>query len=284
MTETIDSPSTVGAPGIRNLLLENRLGLEVGALLAAEPWLARIGRGDGHPVLVLPGFTTSDVATVLLRMHLRSWGYWVHGWRLGFNIGPTAATVDGLRRRLDAVYLRHGQPVTLIGWSLGGVYARQLAREFPDQVRSVITLASPYRMNLQDRSSLSGVVDRLAGTFDPDISERLLVREQDRPAIGVPTTSIYSRTDGVVRWHTCIDASSADGDARRENIEVTGSHTGMVVHPSVMFAVADRLRQPVGAWSPFRPPRRLQGWYPEPADWQPAAVRREARRAEVRPT
>lgn len=272
---TIDPPSTVRAPRARNLVLEQRAPFEVGALLAAAPWLRRLGRGDGHPVLVLPGFTTSDAATSLLRLQLRSWGYWTHGWRLGLNVGPTPTVVDGIERRLEAVHHRHGRRVTLVGWSLGGIYARHLAREHPERVRSVITLASPYRMSFRDRSTLSGVFDRLARGFDTEVLERSLVAEEERPAITVPTTSIYSRTDGVVRWHTCIDGGSRDGGAARENIEVTGSHTGMVVNPAVMYAVADRLRQPEEAWRPFRSPRALRSWYPAPSTWEPASARQQ---------
>lgn len=257
----------VHAPEARRLLLEQRLPFEIGALAAAAPWLRRMGRGDGHPVLVLPGFTASDAATTMLRLQLRSWGYWTHGWRLGFNVGPTPTVIDGVRRRLDAVHRRHGRRVTLIGWSLGGIYARQLAREYPEHVRSVVTLASPYRMTVEDRSALSGLFDRLATTFDPEVLERSLVPEEARPPLTVPSTSIYSRTDGIVRWQTCIDSARPDGGPGRENIEVTGSHTGMVVHPAVLYALADRLRQPENSWKPFRSPRLLNRWYPPPAEW-----------------
>lgn len=250
-------------------MLEQRAALEVGALVAAAPWLRRAGRGDRHPVLVLPGFTTGDIATAMLRQHLRSLGYWVHGWRLGLNLGPTPAVLAGIRERLDAVHLRHRRPVTLVGWSLGGIYARRLARETPEQVRSVITLASPYRMNLSDRSSLSGLVDRLAAGFDPAVLADVAVSESERPPLAVPSTSIYSRTDGVVHWSSCIDGPAPADGPGRENIEVRSSHSGMVVHPAVLYAVADRLRQPEDRWRPFHAPPVLSRWYPAAATWEP---------------
>src|SRR5437870_1661144 len=141
-------PGGDAAPGVRApdrllLWLEQRALFELGALVAASPWLRLLGRGDQHPVLVLPGFTASDVTTTPLRWQLRSWGYWAHGWQLGRNLGPTPAVLEGLVDRLLTLHERHGRKVTLIGWSLGGIYARELARQFPDSVRSVITLGSP---------------------------------------------------------------------------------------------------------------------------------------------
>src|SRR6516164_9814012 len=110
------------------------------AFLASSPLLRVLGHGDGHPVLVLPPFTSDDASTQPLRWVLRSQGYWVHGWRLGWNLGPMAETVDGMHARLQALVDHHGRTVTLIGHSLGGIYARELARRHPDAVRQVITL------------------------------------------------------------------------------------------------------------------------------------------------
>jgi len=127
------------------LALEGRAWLEFAALVPALPLLARAPRGDGHPVLVLPGWLASDRSTWALRRFLRDRGYHVHGWRLGRNLGPDAGTVAGLGRRFVALRARHGQKLSLVGWSLGGIYARELARRFHGDVRQVITLASPFR-------------------------------------------------------------------------------------------------------------------------------------------
>src|SRR5882724_10287436 len=127
------------------LALEGRAWLEFAALLPALPLLARAPRGDGHPVLVLPGWLASDRTTRPLRWFLRDRGYHAHGWKLGRNHGPDAETVAGLGRRFLALRDRHRRRLTLVGWSLGGIYARELARRFPDDVRQVITLASPFR-------------------------------------------------------------------------------------------------------------------------------------------
>ena len=247
-------------------LAESRAWFELGAFAAAAPLLRAVGRGDRHPVLVLPGFTASDRSTAPLRSTLIAQGYWVHGWRLGPNVGPTDRLLSGIEERLAEVHARHGRPVSLIGWSLGGIYARELAREHPESVRQVITLGSPFRMTLADRSGAS----ELWETLRPGFSTRLLrmaIAERDKPPLAVPSTAIYSRTDGVVRWHTCIDTESE----RHENIEVRGSHSGLGWNAAAVFAVTDRLAQRPGEWKRFSPPRLLRPLYPQPASWSEAA-------------
>ncbi len=209
------------APRALRLAFESRALWEVGALLPALPLLALAPRGDGHPVLVIPGWMASDRSTAILRGFLGTLGYRTHGWNLERNEGPTPEIQEGLVRRLSEIRQRGGHTVSLIGWSLGGIYARELARRYPSDVRQVITLGSPFR----------GVGERF------------------RPALSVPATAIYSRTDGVVAWQRCID----DRGPRRENIEVDSSHIGMGHHPRVLLIIADRLAQREGQWRPFAP-------------------------------
>jgi pimeloyl-ACP methyl ester carboxylesterase len=244
-------------------LLESRAVFELGAAVAASPLLRVIGRGDRHPVLILPGFLAGDPSTAPLRSVLRSQGYWAHGWQLGRNLGPTPDVVDGLIERLDALHTRHGQPVSLIGWSLGGIYARRLARRSPDQVRQVITLGSPFRIvETGGRSAVSAVYERLRPSHAVGL-DPVLAGDGEVPA-AVPVTAIYTRSDGIVRWWQCIETI---GD-RRENIEVHGSHSGLGFNPAVIYAISDRLAQPPDRWRPFRPPRGSSSLYPRPADWR----------------
>ncbi len=134
------------APPRRGLLvLEGRVLLELAASLPAYPLLRRTPRGDGHPVLVLPAFMASDFSTRVLRRFLRERGYSAHGWGLGRNFGPRPEMVQALGRRFTTLRERHGRKLSLIGWSLGGVYARELARRFAGDVRQVITLVAPFR-------------------------------------------------------------------------------------------------------------------------------------------
>lgn len=248
-------------------LLESRAVFELGAAVAASPLLRVIGRGDRHPVLILPGFLAGDPSTAPLRSILRSQGYWTHGWHLGRNLGPTPDVVDGLTARLDELYARHDRPVSLIGWSLGGIYARRLARRSPDKVRQVITLGSPFRIaDTGGRSAVSGLYERLRPSHAVGL-EAASPGDTEVPA-EVPVTAIYTRTDGVVRWWQCIESVGE----RRENIEVHGSHSGLGFNPAVIYAVSDRLAQPADRWRPFRPPPGARALFPEPEDWRHVAT------------
>ena len=234
---------------------------EFGLLIAALPLRQLLPVGDEHPVLVLPGLLADDDSTWTLRRILRDLGYRVHGWRLGRNLGPTSATVTGLQNRLLDLGSRYDAEVSVIGWSLGGIYARILARDTPAAVRQVITLGSPIRLTHERQSRARRAYDRYAHLH---VLPKELPLESGAAALPVPATSIYSRYDGIVAWQACLDVPSA----RAENIAVVGSHLGFGHHPAVIWAVADRLAQPPGEWAPFRPPAALGRLYP-PADSPP---------------
>ena len=203
---------------------------ELGLLAAWSPLLALSSRGDGHTVLVMPGFGASDLSTRPLRRFLRTLGYDVHGWGLGRNRGPSPDMLERVGKRFLDIHGRRGEGVSLVGWSMGGVFARRLARLNADAVRQVITLGSPYRM-LSDPGSSS---------------------------LGVPSSSVYSRTDGIAPWRTCFDGSGP----RHEAVEVVGSHCGLGHHPAVLHLLADRLAQPAGTWKPFEPRGPWRPWFP----------------------
>ncbi len=222
----------IAPPSPLLLALEGRAWLEFAALLPAWPLLNRAPRGDGHPVLVLPGFMASDYSTRPLRWFLRARGYRTHGWRLGLNRGPSPATVEGLSARFRELRERHEQPLSVIGWSLGGIYARELARRFPTEVRRVITLASPFRD--VDATAVARFFGRRPAAGDEEVRRRL------RTPPPVPCTSFYSRTDGIVAWQSCLEYDAP----HCENVEVRTSHCGMGHHPAVLLAIADRLARP----------------------------------------
>lgn len=236
-----------GAPSWMLLAAEPGRAISEYALFhAARPVLARAPRGDGHPVLVLPGFGADDRSTTVLRRYLRGLGYDVHAWRLGRNVGPTAEIVVGMTDRLAELAGREGRAVSIVGWSLGGIYGRSLALRAPRQVRQVITLGSPLRRSagsggharrLYDRRAHLHVPRPLAG--DRDLADRL----------PVPSTAINSKTDGIVDWRAC----TADAAPQSENIEVLGSHCGLGHNPTVLWIVADRLAQATGVWRPYAP-------------------------------
>ncbi len=227
------------------MALEFRAFWEFGALLPAWPLLAKAPRGDGHAVMVFPGLSANDASTVPLRQYLQSLNYNAWGWEQGFNFGPRAGVLDEAKSNLVRTFESIGSKVSLIGWSLGGVYARELAKEMPDMVRSVITLGTPFAGS--HKATNAWRVYQLTSGHD---IERVSGSYNLPAAPPVPTTSIYSRTDGVVAWQASIQKPSA-ANPRTENIEVLASHIGLGFNPSAWWAVADRLAQAEGQWQAF---------------------------------
>lgn len=221
---------------------------ELGSLPAAAPLLATAPRGDGHPVMVLPGFVTSDVSTTILRRYLKGLGYDAHRWELGRNLGPKAIGLEGerLAARIETIHAAAGRKVSLVGWSLGGVMARIMARRMPEAVRQVISLGSPFAGSPR-ATNVWRLYELLTGQLiDDDHTSGQLAEGTTPPP--VPSTAIWSREDGIVAWRNCVEPQAAISD----NIQVHGSHCGLGVNPAVLYAVADRLALPEGEWRPFR--------------------------------
>ncbi len=255
MATTTRAPGGAG-PSIPLYLTEPARGLaDLAFLPLAAGWLASAPRGDEHGVLVLPGLLASDMSTTLLRRYASWLGYDVHGWQLGRNVGPTSRVLDELPRELAGLAERTGGPVSVIGWSLGGIYARELAREHPEHIRRVITLGSPFALTDARQSRADGVYRRHSSQH---AAGRVPTRDQLAQPIAVPSTAIYSRRDGIVSWPTCIEPETA----LHENVEVRCGHLGFGVDPATLWVIADRLALPPGQQRPFRPPSLLRALYP----------------------
>jgi pimeloyl-ACP methyl ester carboxylesterase len=253
MLRTASDPA---APPSRHLLLlETRAFWEMGAYLAAYPLLRLGPAGDGHPVLVLPGMGASDTSTRPLRGFLKDRGYSAHGWKLGPNHGPRPGAERKMAERLAELAERYNQKVSLIGWSLGGIFARELARRTPEQVRCVITLGSPFA-GAPRASNAWKLYEQLSGHQVDDGGQRTRMR-QPPP---VPATAIFSRSDGIVAWQGCLEQEGP----LAENIEVEGSHCGLGHNPVVLHAIADRLAQPEGQWQHFKRSGIKGLIYPDP--------------------
>jgi hypothetical protein len=255
-------PSSTGTtgrmtgPSIPLYLTEPARGLaDLAVLPLAAGWLASAPRGDGHGVLVLPGLLASDMSTALMRRYLGWLGYEVHGWQLGRNVGPTELVLDEMPRELARLARSTGGPVSIIGWSLGGIYARELARDHADLVRRVLTLGSPFTLTDPRQSRADGTYRR----HSPEhAGARIPTRAQIAEPITVPSTAVYSRRDGIVSWQTCIEAETA----LHENVEVRCGHLGFGVDPATLWLIADRLALPAGQQRRFRPASLLRTLYP----------------------
>jgi len=235
------------------LMLEARAPWEAMGLAAVSPWLSKMPSGDGHPVLVLPGLGASDISTLALRRFLKRQGYSAHPWNQGLNLGPREGVLEGCRERLQALCAEHGAPVSIVGWSLGGIYARELAKEMPKQVRCVITLGTPFTGHPRATNAWR-FFELVSGQ---QVKDHALL-EEIRRTPPVPTTSIYSRTDGVVAWRCSV----MEPGPLSENIEVHASHLGLGMNPLALYVVADRLAQHPGDWQRFEPHGARRWFYP----------------------
>jgi pimeloyl-ACP methyl ester carboxylesterase len=242
-----DAPPEAGrlrAPSLFMMLAEARSVFELNSSLLLSPLLMRAPRGDGHPVLALPGFLASDLSMAPMRRYLKELGYDTHAWNLGRNLGGVASKRGALRDLLTQIHETTAKEVSIIGWSLGGVYARDLALQLPDMVRAVITLGSPFANDIT-ATNATKLYEALSGEGINDNPE---IREAIAGDLPVPATSIYSRTDGIVNWHTSLLRPSDTS----ENIEVyLASHVGLGVNPAALWAVADRLALPEGEFRQF---------------------------------
>lgn len=235
-------------PSLFWTLMEGRAVFELGSFYYLRLFMRYLPKGDGHPVIVLPGFVASDVSTRPLRGVLKDLGYPAYGWGLGRNLKFDDEREAAMRALLDRVHAEHDRTVSIIGWSLGGVFARELAKVSPDKVRSVISLGSPITPH-RNYSSARRLYDAVNGPPEARRAEQLA---QLGVAPPVPTTSIFTKTDGIVAWRGAVQRREAGHD-RIENIEVPASHIGLGVNPLVIYAIADRLAQSEGDWKPFDP-------------------------------
>jgi len=231
------------APSLLLLAMEMRAFWECGASLALYPALRHAPKGDGHPVLVLPGLAAGDASTFLLRYFLSGRSLAPYPWDAGINTGRMHLldkTVDNIKRLAD----KHGRKVSLLGWSMGGVFAREAAKLQPELVRQVITLGSPFNGHPKMTNAWR-IYELTSGTkIDSGPDYKALAAPPP-----VPFTSIYSRSDGIVHWRLSVERASA----LAESIAVFASHIGLGMNPAVLYLIAERLAQKEGGWQPFSP-------------------------------
>lgn len=239
---------SVMRPSFLLLLSEpGRALMEFGTSVSYQKLFTTKVEGDGHPVMILPGFLSSETSTKTLREYVSNLGYDVYDWGMGRNMGKLEY-MELLLHRVDEIFHKTGKTISLIGWSLGGVFARQLAKERPHLIRQVITLASPFA-GLGEPNNVAWIYSVLnRGKKVKEVNQTLM---DDLPLPApVPTTAIYSKSDGIVPWKFCMEK---DEDKFHQNIEVRSSHIGMAGNFSVLAIIADRLTKNKNNWSKFKP-------------------------------
>ncbi len=247
MSALDEDKNTIGRPSLFWLLTEGgRAITELGFSIPYRKFFAAKNQGDGHPVLALPGFMATDTSTTPLRKFLNELGYTAYGWDLGRN----TAKVDFLKtliNKIDELYEFHKEPISLIGWSLGGVFARQLAKARPHMIRQVITLGSPFR-GIHQPNNVAWVYNLISGGKRIKDIDPILFENIPLPA-PVPTTAVYTKEDGIVPWELCLE----EEDDIHQNIQVRGSHLGLGVNHAVLDIISDRLLYSRVNWEHFRP-------------------------------
>lgn len=227
--------SQLKAPPFIAIAGEGLTAFELTRLVAASPALALQPRGRGEPVMVLPGLGASNASTVLLRGYLSWLGYSVQGWDLGRNVGNVQERLPRVADQVRQLHAQSGRKVNIIGWSLGGVFAREVARDYPETVRQVVTMGSPL-VGGPKYTSLGGLFERRGA--DLDEMEAAIAARESRP-ISVPVTSIYSKRDGIVGWQASIDKHTPQA----EHYEVRATHLGLGISPDVFRILARKLAQ-----------------------------------------
>ena len=211
-----------------------RAALTLLSLLRSRAMLGDVPRGDGRPILLLPGLFNSDRSNVVLRRYLSGLGYRTDGWGLGRNFGTRAIGPDAekLFARIRALHAETGQPVTLIGISLGGIMARFAAQRLPGLVREVITVSSPFAGSPR-ATNVWRAFELITG--DRIDSARVTAQGQEAAApLGVRSTAIWSRSDGLVNGRIC----RGTGDPLARDIEIRAGHLGVQLHPQALRAIA----------------------------------------------
>jgi dienelactone hydrolase len=227
IVEPIQPPSAFG------LIREARSLIELPRLLLRAPMLARQPRGRGEPVLVFPGYGAGNTSTIVLQGYLRLLGYQVRGLGRGLDSRDVPALITGALKRLIRFARRTGQTVRIVGWSLGGYIAREVARERPDLVRQVITLGTPVVGG--PKYTIVAHSLRRRG-IDMDAIEAQ-IESRNRISLTTPVTAIYSRADGIVAWEACLDRNCRTV----EHVEVRAAHLGLGFCPEVFRIIARRL-------------------------------------------
>ena len=226
----------IDAPPVYNALLETRGLLEWSTIFYIYPFIPKRKKGKGKPVLIMPPYLGNDFSTRFVRKYLKSLGFKTYKWDLGVNM-INSKYLPKLTERLDEIYEKHQEKVSLVGWSGGGILAKIIANRHPDKVAQLITIGSPVWGVKNMNTPLVRMLEFLRGKTLKERNEKFLQELEEVPR--VPITCIYTKTDGLLPWKHCMEAETLRADIK--NIEVFGSHIGMGANASILFTVAHAL-------------------------------------------
>jgi len=223
-------------PPLFNMVMESRSLLEWTSIYCLYPFIPKRIKGEGRPVLLIPPYLGDDTSTQFVRKYLTSLGFKTYKWELGFNM-VKSHYIPRLEEKLADIYQEHQKKVSIVGWSGGGIFAKIMANRHPDQIEQILTIGSPIWGVMDMKTPVYGLMEFFRGKSLKERNERFLAELEPVPK--VPVTCIYTKTDGLVPWKHCIEASSFRKDIK--NIEVFGSHSGMGANASVLLVTANML-------------------------------------------
>ncbi len=247
---TIESPSKIWF-----FTEGGRAMFDWGLSLFSKPIWGDLPSGNGEPVLLIPGFMASDASTKFIRYFLKKKNYTAYPWDLGTNTGNFSKTYPQILEKLQAISEEQGQKVNLIGWSLGGVFAREVAKEKPELVKSVITMGSPFASITQETNA-SWLYNLVSKRRKNQVKYAKMDTIHEPPTM--PSTAIFSKSDGIVNWKGCLEPEMP----HTENVEVNAAHMSLGIHPATLVCIADRLAQQEGNWKPFQPNEKVRNMFP----------------------
>jgi len=235
---------TLKIPHNISLICDTRFIFEMGEYLLSLPELKSKHTGNNDIILVLPGFLTGDFCTSPMRTFLNSIGFNAKGWNLGINMGPTNEVMAGVTDRIKYLNDKYGKQISIVGWSLGGIYAREISKRIPDSIKQVITLGTPFNglnasniIEYFEENGINGL-----DTLTPNAVNQLHVSPP------MPYMSIYSKSDELIHWKSCV---VNDHSSMSESFEIDSSHFGLCHNPSTIDIVANRLSQDIENWKPY---------------------------------
>ena len=238
--------SQIKIPSVGRFLLEPLGLLEILNNRASQSILKGLSNGNGELVVLIPGFGTGDVLTSLLRNYLKSKNFNVYGWDCGINWKYSEEIEEKFIHKLNELTEKHQQKVTLVGYSLGGVTARIIANRIPNKIKQVIIVGTPIQ-KINGQNNLEFIYPLLMMGEKIEDFNPVWVKEI-ATVLPMPSTSIYSKKDGIVPWQNCMDWETGP---TTENVEIFSSHLAMFTTPCTWYIIVDRLLQAEDNWQLF---------------------------------
>lgn len=226
----------IDSPPLFNVLLETRSAIEWTTMFGIYPFIPKHKASKNKPVLLMPPYLGNDLSTTFVRNYLKSVGFKTYKWELGVNM-INSKYLPKLVERLDEIFEKHQEKVSLVGWSGGGIFAKIIANRYPDKVEQLITIGSPVWGVKNMQTPLVRTLEFLRGKTLRERNNKFIKELEEIPE--VPITCIYTKTDGLLPWKHCMEAETLRRDIK--NIEVFGSHCGLGANASVLLTVANRL-------------------------------------------